>query len=1226
MMKEKNQGDIAKLQDKIRVLEAENERLSERAEDIVLLSMISEHLLEITDRKKMIEYVLEEISILKRIPYTALGNFSRLNEVGIVAQYAAFSTDDEILMQPKLTESVRKKLFETGSIVKLNLDKKTTQSLFPEFKKEDFQPVYALFMGAKLFSPLDFFLFIDDKADAPQRMETLIPVLIQIINLVVTRFENLRISDQMTHQNKWLVQEVNQKTAKLREKIEYQSKLIDHSMDGILLHKNNIIEYANPTAIGILEAKNLSALEGHSIFEFVEPDPDEKKVIENRVAQVVKNRKSIPFRETKIITAKGNRRIVEVGGIPFIDGDEIIVHLTLHDVTEKKRMERELNEERELFMGGPTVVFKWLDGTSWPIRYVSPNIFEQFGYKAEDLLSNKLNYDDLIHPDDRKRIEAELNQFKAKGIQQYEQQYRLLHADGRYRQVMDFTIYHPVSDGQSYYHGYVIDISKQVEAEKALRHSETRYRAMVEYSFEGIGLIDDHYTFTYANKNLSKIFGYPQNEIVGSDFRKFLTTESMELVSDRYRRRQAGEAVPARYEFSIRQKNGTIRLVDISTSVIKDDSGKKQSVIQLIDVTEQRTAENKLKEAHHSLQQNYQSLQAVQMINEAVRLPGDKEVLAHRAIDALSKYSGTPSVAFYVHNKAEKTLELLDAIGFPKKIVKEVSKVATSNSFSGKAVKKREVIFSTYEKKMQNQFFAVDSIAKAGFKTTLSIPLIYQEEAIGIINLLFKTIYEPSKEEQKTFLAIGRTIGMALANASHLEALEKEIIQRIKTEDQLRESEEKFRATFNNSVDSVTLSTLKEGRFIEVNQGFETITGYTRSEALGKTANELQIWPDPDDRKQVLKLILKEGFVKNYPVRFKVKDGTIITTSSSIQKIKIKNKTYLLNVSRDMTQMLEYQEALKESEEKFKAAFDNSLDAMTLTTPDGYYVDVNQGFLNTTGYRRNEVIGKSTKDLNIWEEESQRQHLIKLLNKKTAVTNFQARFRMKDGRIIDTLLSVQMIQLKGKDHLLMIARDVTELVRIQQALTENEQKFRLTFNHASDSMLLLEARGVKPPLIRDVNETTCRLHQYTKEELLGQSMRLLMANKNDPKVAQMLPLILAGEAVLFESEHIKKDGTVFPIEISAQKVTIGEKEFILSIDRDISERKAIENELRQYREELESLVQKRTEELEEVNKNLKRKNLELTRYNDVFINREFRIKELREEVRKLKKQLGNEEW
>ena len=750
-MKEKDQGKIAKLQDKIRVLEKENQRFTERAEDIVLLSRISQHLLEMSDRDQMINYILEEISVLKAIPYTALGSLLEVKMASVKYQYASFAQGDNILSEIVMDESMRKKLFEDESIVKLKLNDKMIRSVFPGFSAFGFKPVYLIMMGVRLFSSLDFFIFADDKPDAEERMDFFVSTFIPVSSLIAARFENLRMADQLKFQNNWLVQEINNKTAKLREKVDYQSQIIDNSLNGIILHKNNLIEYANPAAMRILEAEDLSVLEGHSVYEFVEGDPQEKMAIKNRVEQVVEDKKVTSFRETKVITAKGNHRTVEVGGIPFIDGKDTLVHLTLHDVTEKKKMERELEDERDLFMGGPTVVFKWIDGEEWPVRYVSPNVFEQFGYIAKEMVNGKINYDSLIHPDDRIRIEEEISQFKSKGIYQYEQQYRLRHADGSYRQVMDFTIFHPVSDGQSYYHGYVIDITKQIKAEKALSLSESRYRAMVEYSFAGIGLINDQYIFTYANQNLCLILDYPHEEVVGADFRKFLTKESLDIVSDRYRRRQAGEDVPPRYGFTIKQKNGSVRFVEMSSSVIYDEENRKSSLMQMIDITDQKLAEREIEQAHEILEQNYQSLQAVQNITEAVRLPADLDSLARRTIEALGRYSGAPSVGFFVMSDTGKQLELVDASGFSKDLLLKVKTIPLNESLSGMAVKQKEVVVSnnlSNEKRVRPH--ALELFSEAGYQATVSIPLLYQDEVLGVVNLLFNKELKSREKERRS--------------------------------------------------------------------------------------------------------------------------------------------------------------------------------------------------------------------------------------------------------------------------------------------------------------------------------------------------------------------------------------------------------------------------------------------------------------------------------------------
>lgn len=125
-----------------------------------------------------------------------------------------------------------------------------------------------------------------------------------------------------------------------------------------------------------------------------------------------------------------------------------------------------------------------------------------------------------------------------------------------------------------------------------LRESEERFRSVVEYSLEGILIVNNKYQFVYVNDELTKILGYSRDEILGKDFREFLDEESRSLVSDYYIRRQRGENVPNRYSFNIIRKDGDKRCVEMSAITIKDSGANIRSMGQILDVTERKRAEN----------------------------------------------------------------------------------------------------------------------------------------------------------------------------------------------------------------------------------------------------------------------------------------------------------------------------------------------------------------------------------------------------------------------------------------------------------------------------------------------------------------------------------------------------------------------------------------------------------------------------------------------------------
>ena len=128
-------------------------------------------------------------------------------------------------------------------------------------------------------------------------------------------------------------------------------------------------------------------------------------------------------------------------------------------------------------------------------------------------------------------------------------------------------------------------------ADEAIKESEEKFRSVVENSHEGIFIIGKDYRFIYVNDELCQILGYPDEEIIGQDFRKFLDENSKKLVSDRYIRRQKGEDIPHRYEFNIMRKDGRKRQVEISSSIIKDSKGEIFTVAQILDITERKQAE-----------------------------------------------------------------------------------------------------------------------------------------------------------------------------------------------------------------------------------------------------------------------------------------------------------------------------------------------------------------------------------------------------------------------------------------------------------------------------------------------------------------------------------------------------------------------------------------------------------------------------------------------------------
>jgi PAS domain S-box-containing protein len=127
----------------------------------------------------------------------------------------------------------------------------------------------------------------------------------------------------------------------------------------------------------------------------------------------------------------------------------------------------------------------------------------------------------------------------------------------------------------------------------------------------------------------------------------------------------------------------------------------------------------------------------------------------------------------------------------------------------------------------------------------------------------------------------------------------------------LRRSEERYRKAFRSSPDSITISEMATGRFIEVNEGFVKMSGYTRDEAIGKTSLELGIWRDPQNRASVVKKVKRDGSVRDYETDFVTKDGDVMTCLVSSEWFDLDNKRCLVLIARDITERKQYEVKLE---------------------------------------------------------------------------------------------------------------------------------------------------------------------------------------------------------------------------------------------------------------------------------------------------------------------------
>jgi PAS domain S-box-containing protein len=291
----------------------------------------------------------------------------------------------------------------------------------------------------------------------------------------------------------------------------------------------------------------------------------------------------------------------------------------------------------------------------------------------------------------------------------------------------------------------------------------------------------------------------------------------------------------------------------------------------------------------------------------------------------------------------------------------------------------------------------------------------------------------------------------------------------LKSNELLKASEEKFSKAFKNSPVVISLSTVSDGVYVDVSDNFYSETGWTKDEVIGHTSNHLNIWVDDNDRNRVIKEMKENGTVRELEIKFRKKNGEIRTKLFSGDIIVVGGVPCLLTMNSDITDRIKAEEenrhqkielekvneelkkTIKEmetthrnllqtqkdlldsnrrllfSEEKFSKTVHLGPVVITLSRlADGVYVDASDYFLNLTGYSRDEVIGHSALDLNIWADTEDRDRVMTALKNDGLVRGLDISFCSRDGSVYYMNYSAEAISIAGEMHLVSVAVDVTE--------------------------------------------------------------------------------------------------------------------------------------------------------------------------------------------------------
>ena len=376
----------------------------------------------------------------------------------------------------------------------------------------------------------------------------------------------------------------------------------------------------------------------------------------------------------------------------------------------------------------------------------------------------------------------------------------------------------------------------------------------------------------------------------------------------------------------------------------------------------------------------------------------------------------------------------------------------------------------------------------------------------------------------------------------------------------IKKSEEKFSAAFNRSPVMKVISTLEEGRLLEVNDTLCQMLGYTKEELIGKTSIEVGIFKDIESRGMIKKNLMQNGFIENFEMEMKRKDGSILIGLYYGTAITIDGEKCLISVIEDITESKKAQDIIRDNEQYLSTMWNSLQAGIAVIDPDTFkIVDVNPATLRILNLKREDIIGHSCNEY-ICMNECDNCPVIK---QGKNVSNVETFFKDFNGNLIPILKTVELVNLKGKQYLLENFIDITKLSEAQKKLRQSEQRFRDVVMNMADWLWEVDANGVYTYCSEKVYDVL----GYTAQELIGKPFTsILSPEKRDEVLKSFQKSISEKESIRdFENKNIRKDGREIIVETSGTVIIDAGGKILgyRGVNKDVTEKKRIEESIRQ---------------------------------------------------------------
>jgi PAS domain S-box-containing protein len=455
---------------------------------------------------------------------------------------------------------------------------------------------------------------------------------------------------------------------------------------------------------------------------------------------------------------------------------------------------------------------------------------------------------------------------------------------------------------------------------------------------------------------------------------------------------------------------------------------------------------------------------------------------------------------------------------------------------------------------------------RRGYVSSTALPIAYDGQKVGVLTMYTGNADVFSEEEIRFLRQLAGDLGYGAVSLRR--RVEKERLER-----KLRESEASLRAAFDLNPDATNVNRLSDGRYIDVNESFLQMTGWTRQEVLGRTSIDLGIWGDVADRDRMVARLEKEGFVRNLEARFRTRTGQLVDGLMSARLMSYGGEPVILSITRDVTEW-------KRNERRYRLLADNSLDVIwTLDLQDLRFSYVSPAIQRLRGLTVEQAMAEPLEQSLTPESLARVTANLSRPPRPAEAGAFTGVFDQPcaDGSIKHVEITTSYVRNDAGRPvaILGVSRDATARVEAERALEQSERRLATIVSVAQVGFLVTRADDRR---IVDANEAWCSQFGWKRDEVLGRTTAELEVWLDPSQWDRMYERLPAGGTKIAEEVRVRRrSGDEGDFLITGDRAEIGGEACIIAAWQDVTALRRADVALRTSEARFRTLIEQSTD-------------------------------------------------